>query len=169
MAGLSEDSLPYQVALVIHVFAGLTAVIAGATAALSRKGRGRHSTAGTVYYLCLTLVFLTAFALASKDWSRFYYLPVLGSAAFGVATVGRTAMRQKWRGWLVTHICFMSTSYTVLLTAFYVDNGPKLPLWRELPQLAFWFLPAAVGAPLIVRAVRKYQRDPRLAGSRRGE
>jgi hypothetical protein len=44
----------------------------------------------------------------------------------------------------------MGTSYILMLTAFYVDNGPNLPLWRELPDLAFWVLPSAVGAPLIL-------------------
>ena len=40
-----------------------------------------------------------------------------------------------------------------MLTAFYVDNGPHLPLWDRLPPLTFWVLPAAIGAPVIARAV----------------
>ena len=28
----------------------------------------------------------------------------------------------------------MGASYILLLTAFYVDNGKNLPLWRELPE-----------------------------------
>jgi hypothetical protein len=47
----------------------------------------------------------------------------------------------------------MGTGYVAMLTAFYVDNGPHLPLWDRLPSLTFWFLPAAIGAPIIVRAV----------------
>jgi len=42
----------------------------------------------------------------------------------------------------------MGASYVFLLTAFYVDNGKNLPLWKELPQIAFWFLPSAIGVPL---------------------
>ena len=38
-----------------------------------------------------------------------------------------------WRGWLRLHIAGMAVSYILLLTAFYVDNGPHLPLWRSLP------------------------------------
>jgi hypothetical protein len=41
------------------------------------------------------------------------------------------------------HISGMGASYVLLLTAFYVDNGKNLPLWRELPQWAFWILPSA--------------------------
>jgi hypothetical protein len=47
----------------------------------------------------------------------------------------------------------MGTSYVLRLIAFYVDNGKSLPLWRELPPVAYWLLPAAVGIPLIVRAL----------------
>jgi hypothetical protein len=43
-----------------------------------------------------------------------------------------------------------------VLTAFYVDNGPNLPFWRELPYLAFWVLPGAIGTPLILYAVYRY-------------
>jgi hypothetical protein len=41
----------------------------------------------------------------------------------------------------------MSASYVLLLTAFYVDNGKHLPVWRSLPHLAYWLLPSAVGLP----------------------
>lgn len=50
----------------------------------------------------------------------------------------------------------MGTSYILLLTAFYVDNGKSLPLWKELPSLAYWILPTAVGVPLIVRALLRH-------------
>jgi len=31
----------------------------------------------------------------------------------------------------------MGVSYIVLLTAFYVDNGKSLPLWKELPPISY--------------------------------
>jgi len=43
-----------------------------------------------------------------------------------------------------------------LLTAFYVDNGKNLPLWKELPPIAYWILPGAVGIPLIVYALLRH-------------
>jgi hypothetical protein len=49
----------------------------------------------------------------------------------------------------------MSASYVVMLTAFYVDTGPKLPVWRHLPPRTFWVLPALVALPWIVRAARR--------------
>jgi hypothetical protein len=50
-----------------------------------------------------------------------------------------------------------------MLTAFYVDNGKSLPLWRGLPTLTYWLLPSAVGAPLIARAIAR-RRPAALPG-----
>jgi hypothetical protein len=47
----------------------------------------------------------------------------------------------------------MGVSYILLLTAFYVDNGKSLPLWKELPPIAYWILPGAIGGPIIGRAL----------------
>jgi len=59
-------------------------------------------------------------------------------------------------GWLRVHIGGMAISYILLLTAFYVDNGPNLPLWRSLPSLAYWLLPSLVGLPLMIWALRRH-------------
>lgn len=45
------------------------------------------------------------------------------------------------------------SSYVLLLTAFYVDNGKSLPIWRDLPPVTYWLVPAVVGIALIVRAL----------------
>jgi hypothetical protein len=50
----------------------------------------------------------------------------------------------------------MGLSYILMLTAFYVDNGKNLPLWRELPQLVFWVLPFALGGPIIVYVMLRH-------------
>ena len=81
---------------------------------------------------------------------------MLGVLSFGSAHVGRTALRKRWSHWPYFHVSGMGTSYILLLTAFYVDNGRNLPLWRELPQVAFWVLPAAVGIPIIVYVLRRH-------------
>jgi hypothetical protein len=52
----------------------------------------------------------------------------------------------------------MGASYVAMLTAFYVDNGPRWPLLDHLPVLAFWLLPSAIGAPVIARAVIRARR-----------
>jgi hypothetical protein len=58
----------------------------------------------------------------------------------------------------------MATSYILLLTAFYVDNGKSLPLWKELPTIAYWILPTAVGLPILIGAL---VRHPLIRPSRR--
>jgi hypothetical protein len=47
----------------------------------------------------------------------------------------------------------MGLSYILLLTAFYVDNGPNLPVWRYLPPLAYWLAPSLVGLPILLWAL----------------
>lgn len=33
---------------------------------------------------------------------------------------------------------------------------PDLPLWKELPPISYWLLLAAVGIPLIIRALLRH-------------
>jgi hypothetical protein len=140
----------------VHVFAGLTCVVAGAAAMLSRKGRGRHSRMGTVYFWSLAVVFATAAALAIVRWAHDRHLFILGALAFASALIARTAIRRRWRGWARLHITGMGASYILLLTAFYVDNGPNLPLWRSLPPITYWLAPAVAGLPILMAALLRH-------------
>ena len=137
----------------IHVLLGLAGTVTGVIAMLSRKRAGRHPRYGTIYFWCLGGVFLTASSLAAVRWAHDYHLFILGALSFAAAYVGRQARRQRRRYWVRLHITGMGSSYVLLLIAFYVDNGKSLPLWRDLPPIAYWLLPAAVGIPLIVRAL----------------
>jgi len=140
----------------VHVVIGLAAVIAGAAAMLSRKGRGRHSNWGKTYFWCLFGVFATMSALSLTRWGEDYPLFILGALAFASAWFGRAAVRLRWRQWPRLHLGGMGASYILLLTAFYVDNGKSLPLWKTLPPIAFWLLPSAVGIPIIVHALLRH-------------
>jgi hypothetical protein len=55
----------------------------------------------------------------------------------------------------------MGVSYVAMLTAFYIDNGPQLPLWNRLPDSAFWVGPSLIGVPLIARALARYRPKAR--------
>ena len=148
--------------LAVHVLAGLTAVITGAIAALVRKGSPRHIRAGRWYYRAITVVFATATVLAALRWRQDYYLFIIGAVAFAAATIGYQH-RRRHRPGDTGHIIGMGTAYVAMLTAFYVDNGPHLPLWDRLPTWAFWLLPSAIGSPVIARAVlraRRAQQEP---------
>ena len=148
----------------IHILLGLACTVTGAIAMLSKKREGCHPRYGTIYFWCLTGVFLTATGLTAVRWPEDYHLFILGALSFAAAYLGRQARRQRWRDWVRLHITGMGASYVLLLTAFYVDNGKNLPLWKELPPIAYWLLPAAVGIPLIIRFLlwHPLARPPRL-------
>jgi hypothetical protein len=161
VAGLiPPGSTTFHLLLAVHIVAGLTCVVTGAVAALNPKRPGRHPRLGTLYYRSLSVVFASAAWLAALRWPQDAYLLVLGTLSFAAATLGRTARRRRWRWhrwrWVGLHLTGMSASYILLLTAFYVDNGKNLPVWRTLPHLTYWLLPSAVGLPLVARALARY-------------
>ena len=140
----------------IHILFGLAAVVTGAAAMFSTKGRGPHSNWGVLYFWCLSGVFGTMSALSFMRWAENYHLFVLGTLSFAAAYFGRTAAQRHWRQWPRLHLTGMGASYIVMITAFYVDNGKNLPLWKELPQIAFWFIPSLIGVPLILNALLRH-------------
>ena len=157
--GFVVSSAPVFLAfLAVHVTAGLTCVVSGALAALSPKGRRRHVIAGKVYFGGICVLVASATALAIMRWREDYGFFLIGLVAFGFALTGFVARERHWPG-DTAHIVGMGGSYAAMLTAFYVDNGKKLPLWDKLPTAAFWVLPSAIAIPLIWRAVRKYARS----------
>jgi hypothetical protein len=134
---IPSDHPWFLAALAVHVPAGLVCVVVGLVAMLSRKRPGRHPTAGSIYYWSLLVVFITATIVSVMRWAENFHLFALGVLAFATASFGRTARRQRWPSWVTLHIGGMGASYILVLTAFYLDNGPNLPLWRELPNIAF--------------------------------
>jgi len=161
---IPSSSRIFLAIVAIHVAAGLTCVTAGAVAMLSPKRMGRHPAAGAVYYWSLVIVCLSMAVLSLMRWPADVHLFVLGLLSFGAGAMGRTARRQRWSGWPRIHLTGMGVSYILLLTAFYVDNGPHLPLWRSLPTLAYWVGPSLVGLPILVWAFLRHPlvRDPRI-------
>jgi len=147
----------------IHVLLGVACVITGFIAMLSKKRRGRHPQFGTIYYWCLSAVFATATFLSVMRWTNDYHLFILGALSFTAAFLGRAARRQ---GSIRLHITGMGLSYILLLTAFYVDNGHSLPLWKELPPIAYWLVPGAVGIPIMIWALIRHPQVRRSAHRR---
>jgi hypothetical protein len=150
---IPSDSPAFLAVLAVHVLAGLGCVLTGLAAMLARKGRGRDSQVGLLYYRGLVIVWVTMAGLAAVRWAEDYHLFVLGTLALAAAVAVRRAVRRQR---VRLHLIGMGSSYILLLTAFYVDNGAHLPLWRELPSLAYWLVPAAVGLPLIAVTLRRH-------------
>jgi hypothetical protein len=154
---IPDAGLVFFVALGAHIVAGLTCVVAGALAATARKQPGRHPTAGGVYLWGVGAVFVTATVMAAIRLREDAHLFAIAVVSFGLALFGWRARRQRRLGWPRRHAIGMGGSYIALLTGFYVDNGPQLPLWKSLPHWTYWVLPTAVGMPLIWLAMRRFQ------------
>ncbi len=104
---LPSSSTFFLVIVAVHVATGLTCVVSGAVAMLSPKRRGRHPTAGKVYFWSLAVVFVSMGILSILRWPADNHLLVLGILSFATALVGRTARRRQWRGWARHHIAGM--------------------------------------------------------------
>lgn len=144
--------------LSVHVAAALVAIVTGAIAMLAPKGPGRHARAGRWYVGALLVIFATACVLATFRWPA--DLPLVFAGGIGVAAaLYGFIFRRLHRPGDVPHILAMGVSYIAMLTAFYVDNDPHLPVWQLLPAWTFWVLPSVVGVPLLTRAVWKRKRS----------
>lgn len=152
----SADPIFLWVVIGIHIPLGIACVVTGALAMLNKKGRGRHSSFGAIYFWCLLALFTSATVLAAMRWTENRHLLMLGALSFASAWFGRTAPRRRWRYWARLHISGMGLSYIVMLIAFYVDNGKQLPLWKDLPHITYWLLPLIVGLPVILWALLRH-------------
>jgi hypothetical protein len=158
----STDPVFLAIVLGIHIPLGIACVAIGASAMLSEKRRGRHSTFGTIYFWCLLALFASATFLSLMRWRENYHLFLLGGVSFASAWFGRAALRHRWQYWVRLHITGMGLSYIFMLIAFYVDNGKQLPFWKDLPHFMYWLIPLIVGVPLVIRALLR----PPLARAR---
>jgi hypothetical protein len=157
----------FAIALAVHIAVGLTAVIAGALAATATKRPGRHPRAGRIYLVALGLIFATATIMSTIRWREDAHLFAIACLATGLGLFGWRARRRQRPGWPTRHAIGMGGSYIALLTGFYVDNGPFLPLWNRLPHLSYWLLPSLIGVPLIWSALRRFHARGRAPEPRR--
>lgn len=151
------SSDPVFLAIVaVHVPLAALAALTGTIAILSAKASGRHPRFGTFYFWLLSASVVSASALSFLRWAETYHLFVLGLLSFAAALVGRTARRKLWKRWATIHVVGMGSSFVLMLTAFYVDNGHQLPPLQYLPAWTYWALPTAIGALLIAWTVKRH-------------
>ena len=149
----------------MHVLAGLTTGVTGVLAFRTPKRWGRHHRWDTRYLWAYTVVFVTAIILSVQRWPADAYLFALAALGYGSALCAYAARRFRQelmvrrligRQWVVAHIIGMIGSYTVLWTAFYVDNAHLIPGLKELPPLTFWALPSVVALPFVVLSLCRF-------------
>ena len=168
--------LSFFLPLVVHALAALTTAVTGVITFSRPKRRGRHPTWGVRYLWAYTVVFLTAITLSVQHWPADAYLVVLATLGYGFALGGYAARRFRQdprvrrlvgKQWVVVHIIGMIGSYTVLWTAFYVDNAHLIPGLKLLPTLTFWVLPTLVALPFLVVSLSRFA--PKTARQDRGD
>jgi hypothetical protein len=157
--------LSFFLPLVVHALAALTTGVTGVITFSRPKRRGRHPKWGVRYLWAYTVVFLTAIILSVQHWPTDAYLVVLATIGYGFALSGYAArrfrqeplmMRVVGKQWVVAHIVGMIGSYTVLWTAFFVDNAHLFPGLKELPTLTFWVLPSLIALPFLVLSLSRF-------------
>lgn len=148
-----------DVAPAMHITAGSLGLILGPVAILAAKRPGRHTLAGTAYFVAITIVCCSAAGLAVIRWhSIWWFLPIAAFSYFW-APVGYGAARRRYDGWLRWHVVGQGGSYIALTTALLVVNlGTAVPL--------AWALPTLIGAPLIRRAVGRLPVGAMASGRR---
>lgn len=92
--------------LIVHIAAGMTALVSGFMAAITQKGGARHRGSGRVYFWSMTAVFLTAISLGilKEKWFLFmvgffsYYMVVRGYRILYLKKLGagQRASRLDW-------------------------------------------------------------------------
>jgi hypothetical protein len=157
--------LSFFLPLVVHALAGLTTGVTGVLAFHAPKRRGRHHRWGTRYLWAYTVVFFTVIILSVQRWPADAYLFALATLGYGLAFGAYVARRFRreppvrrvfGKQWIVAHIVGMIGSYTVLWTAFYVDNAHLIPGLKQLPPLTFWVLPSVIALPFLVLSLSRF-------------
>lgn len=129
------------------------------------KCPARHYRWGGRYLWAYIVVFLTATLLSVQRWSANAYLFLLALVGYSVALGSYSARRFRQTPWLhrllgeywvIAHLVGMISSYVVLLTAFYVDNGHLFPGVNRLPTIVFWVTPSLVAIPFLVQTTARF-------------
>jgi len=158
-----SDNKLFLAIVTVHILLGIVCVLSGLVAMLSKKGNNNHRLSGKIYFWALLLIFITVVPLSIMRWPFNNHLFLLATLSFGTAYFGRRLARKPQQGWIRLHTACMGSSYILLLTAFYVDNGKNLPFWNLFPQLFFWLFPAAIGIPIIIYALLRHPLNLRKA------
>lgn len=171
---MSAHTVAYTIALSFHVAAGSAGLVLGPVAMFSAKRRGVHTRAGTAYYYLFVVLFISAVALAALDFSRVWWLALVGAFSYGFALKGYRAAKQRGPGWLIRHVSGQGGSYIAMTTALLVVNIRSAGATTGFAAILPWFLPTIIGSPIITwvnfqiaagRRPKAWRRRPELAGA----
>jgi hypothetical protein len=104
--------------IILHIGLGIVCVISGIAAMFTRKGQGRHSRAGHVYYVSMTALFVTVILTSVMRWPHNTHLLVVGTLAYVCTFLGRQVARRKGRAGRATTRCAWGSPMFCFLRAF---------------------------------------------------
>jgi hypothetical protein len=132
--------MTYTVALVLHIAAGVAGVLFGPPVLYFAAVRGITRFAGA-YHASVLLVCVSAAVLAVLDFAGLWWFLLVAAGSYAFAVRAVIAARQRRLNWLGRYIRGQGGAYIALWTAIVVVSVNHLPV--------VWFIPTAVGAPLI--------------------
>ncbi|RZS92462.1 hypothetical protein [Aquimarina brevivitae] len=119
--------------LYIHILAGTLSLITGAIAILSKKGRANHNKAGRIYFLAMTVVFITGIVIAGYRFNRFLFLiaflsyySVFSGVRFLKLKKLHKGQRPKWYDWTAGIVNGLANSIFILLGIYYLLARPGI-------------------------------------------
>lgn len=148
------------VLLILHIASGMTALVTGGLASLTRKGGNRHRRSGKVYFWAMTGVFITATAIGILKSLAFlfmvgffsYYFVVRGYRVLYLKGLGRS---QKARGldWFISAVALL---FGIGLIGFAIYLYTK--------SNSFWPVPLVFGLTaggFALADIRLYRKGPK--------
>ena len=119
-------NLIVQNILYVHICAGVIALLSGAVAISTTKGKGTHQKAGKIYAFAMLVVFVTGIGVASYQFNRFLFLIAFLSyysvfAGVRILKLKKLHKGQKaeWYDWLAGVINFIANFSFVVMAVYY--------------------------------------------------
>jgi hypothetical protein len=134
-------------ALAIHIAAGTIGLVLGPILMFARKRPGLHTRGGAIYHWTFLVLFLSSVVLAALDWSRVWWLALVGAGSYAFALLGYLAARRRRGDWLLRHVSGQGGSYIAMVTALLVVNSETF--FGTHGSVLAWILPTVIGSPLI--------------------
>jgi hypothetical protein len=116
--------------LLLHVFAGSSALLSGLAAMLLRTNTPKHKKAGMIYFWCMTVVFVTGFYISIYR-SNIFLLCISLFSYYAVITAYRILKHKQFKGasrtdWIIEIIALVSFLGLVgVAILFYMKGGEE--------------------------------------------
>lgn len=116
--------------LYLHIIVGSVALVTGGVAITSEKGKTIHLKSGKIYFMAMTMVFMTGIAVASYKFNRFLFLIAFlsyYSVFCGVRILLLKALhngqRPKWFDWFAGILNTIANLVFICLGTYYLSKN----------------------------------------------